>query len=65
MHVTTSTFRLPGHSAPFDNKNPGAVYSAVDRTTHAVSRNGSFLYGEGPTNPTYESLDMVPLYSKV
>ncbi|VDK67004.1 unnamed protein product [Onchocerca ochengi] len=56
--------KLPELSAQFENKNLGAVYSTVDHST-AVRANDSFLYGEGPANPTYESIDVDPLYSKL
>ncbi|KAL3989748.1 hypothetical protein ACH3XW_28895 [Acanthocheilonema viteae] len=56
--------KLPEHSARFE-KNPSAAYSTIDHAIPAVGRIGSFLYGEGPTNPTYESIDMDPLYSKL
>uniref|UniRef100_A0A0R3RRY0 SH2 domain-containing protein n=1 Tax=Elaeophora elaphi TaxID=1147741 RepID=A0A0R3RRY0_9BILA len=68
-HSSAATKRalpeLPEQSTRFENKNPSAVYSTIDHTTPSVGRNGSFLYGEGPTNPTYESIDMDPLYSKL
>ncbi|CAG9531967.1 unnamed protein product [Cercopithifilaria johnstoni] len=57
--------KLPEYSARFENKNPGPVYSTIDHATPAIDRNSSFLYGEGPTNPTYESIDIDPSYSKL
>ncbi|VDP15446.1 unnamed protein product [Onchocerca flexuosa] len=56
--------KLPELSAQFENKNLGAIYSTVDHST-SVLANASFLYGEGPANPTYESIDVDPLYSKL
>ncbi|KAK6112027.1 hypothetical protein QQG55_46035 [Brugia pahangi] len=56
---------LPELSARLENKNASALYSTMGHSMPAVGRNGSFLYGEGPANPTYESIDMDPLYSKL
>ncbi|VDO28696.1 unnamed protein product [Brugia timori] len=56
--------KLPELSARLENKNASALYSTMGHSMPAVGRNGSFLYGEGPANPTYESIDMDPLYSK-
>uniref|UniRef100_A0A915PI82 Uncharacterized protein n=1 Tax=Setaria digitata TaxID=48799 RepID=A0A915PI82_9BILA len=57
--------KLPELSARHENKNAGAVYSTIDRSVLAINQNISFLYSEGPTNPTYESIDVDPLYSKL
>ncbi|VDK37454.1 unnamed protein product [Gongylonema pulchrum] len=54
-----------------ENENAGAIYSTIDRTTPMPEHSGSFFYSEGPTNPTYECIDLEsdsfsdPLYSKL
>uniref|UniRef100_A0A1I7VN91 Tensin n=1 Tax=Loa loa TaxID=7209 RepID=A0A1I7VN91_LOALO len=55
---------LPELSARLENKNRGALYSTIDHSMPVLGRDGSFLYSEGPTNPTYESID-VDFYSKL
>ncbi|KAM3728994.1 Formin-like protein [Dirofilaria immitis] len=57
--------KLPELSTQLENKNPAAAYSTIDHPAPVVDGNSSFLYGEGPANPTYESIDMDPLYSKL
>lgn len=70
--VWQEIFRLPQSSGHLENESTGgAVYSTIDRAVPLTERDGSFLYSEGPANPTYECIDVEsdsfsdPLYSKV
>lgn len=64
LHIII-TSRLPELSTRPENISPGAVYSTVQHLAPVAGRSGSFLYGEAPTNPTYESIVVDPFCLKV